>query len=120
MYSDGHQQNHVGFGLNQRVTWYEKNKGRQVNLILHGGLSRGGVISGVDLEDGKVILNPYMGRDYSTGKELEVLVHCDERVVISSIIDERLLPEKHFEDYIRATRPTELSSVVSQSEFTRK
>lgn len=89
------------FGISPSLTWYEQNIGKQVTLLLHGSVARSGIIKGVDLKDGKVVLNPYVGRDYSTGKELEALISHDERVVISAIMSERVHTEGHFENYFK-------------------
>jgi len=92
------------FGVSPRSNWYLDNVGNQVTFTL-GGVSKAGVIKGVDFSDGKVILNPYMGKDFSTGKELDALIPLDERVSISHIISERVHPKGHLEAYLSVSNP---------------
>jgi hypothetical protein len=93
------------FGMSRKPNWYANHKGSPVSLTLQGGVVRGGVIHDVDLNDGKVVLNPYMGKIFSNGRELEALVPCDERILISSIVSERIHLEGHFEGYLAMVNP---------------
>lgn len=120
MYSDGHSQNQVGFGTKQRRNWYADNIGKSVSFTTHSGVKCGGIIRDVDLDYGEVVLRPYLGKDFSSGRELEILVDEEERVSISAIVVKKIHPENYFGDYLRTTNPAELLRVIPQSEFVKK
>jgi len=96
----------AGFGLQQRQDWYQDNIGRSISLTLAGGLVRGGIINRVDYTDGKVVLNPHMGKEYSCGSERDSLVSQDERVAIGAVVSERIHPRDHFESLLKVANPT--------------
>ena len=92
------------FGLGPKPNWYSDHKNQEVTFILHGSIKIGGVISNVDLENGDVILKPYLGKDYSSGKELEALVDLEARVQVSSIVVKLVHSDNYFKNYISVSR----------------
>lgn len=109
---DGYSKNSSGFGINQKSNWYASNIGRNVSLFIQGSMQFGGVIHDVNLEDGEVILKPYMGKTFSSGKELEALVDEEQRINIAAIMVKRVHPDNYFTDYLGVFSPNDSSVIL--------
>jgi hypothetical protein len=93
------QRNGPWFGVQSQPNWYERNKGRELSVVLQGGIVRSGIVGGV--EDGDIIFKPYLGAVYSSGVELRAMVNEEDRVSISVALCKRIHPNGYFNDYIK-------------------